>query len=53
MRVLPPVLLLAAVCGCGGEPEATPTLGPDAHPAALAAGPVSASMRAAISEVAK
>ena len=37
MRVLPPVLLLAAVCGCGREPEATPSLGPDTHPAALAA----------------
>ena len=37
MRVLPPVLLLAAVCGCGREPEATQSLGPDAPSAALAA----------------
>ena len=37
MRVLPPVVLLAAVCGCGREPEATQSLGPDAPSAALAA----------------
>jgi probable HAF family extracellular repeat protein len=37
MRVLPPVLLLAAVSGCGRDPEATQSLGPDARTAALAA----------------
>jgi probable HAF family extracellular repeat protein len=37
MRVLPPVLLFAAVCGCGAESEANRSLGPESRAAALAA----------------
>jgi probable HAF family extracellular repeat protein len=37
MRVLPPILLLAAVCGCGAESEANRSLGPESRAAALAA----------------
>ena len=37
MRVLPPVLLLAALCGCGKEAEVTQTLGPDARTGAVTA----------------
>jgi probable HAF family extracellular repeat protein len=37
MRVLPPILLLAAVCGCGAESEANRSLGPESRAVALAA----------------
>ena len=37
MRLIPPVILLAAVCGCGNDAEVSRPLGTDERPAAVAA----------------